>query len=68
MSATPLYAWCVGNGYLQPGAENVLEWVLFAALASSGLCVLSLATMMIISKWRMYVKQRTRHRDCFRFR
>jgi hypothetical protein len=54
----------MGNVLLQPGAQSVLEWVLFVALALSGLCMVSLGTMMIIGKWRMYQKRRTL--DAFR--
>ena len=48
---------CVGTVLLQPGAESVLEWMLFIALALSGSCILALGTMMIIGKWQMYLKQ-----------
>jgi hypothetical protein len=36
--------------------EDALEWVLFLALASSGICMLLLAAMLIFDMYRKYLK------------
>jgi len=36
--------------------EAALEWILLLALAASGLCMLSLAAMLILDQYRKYLK------------
>ncbi len=38
---------------LRPEMESALEWVLFAALASSGLCMAAVALMIIFGRFRV---------------
>lgn len=38
---------------LRPEMESALEWVLFAALASSGLCMAAVALMVIVGRFRV---------------
>jgi hypothetical protein len=43
-------------------AVHALEWVLLLSLATSGLCLLSLVTMMIVGRLRHEVRQWRRNR------
>lgn len=43
----------MGSLLLQPEMEAPLEWVLLLAMGGSGLCMFALATMMIITRYRM---------------
>lgn len=52
----------MGSALSQLSGEGIVGWVILLAVAISGLCVLSLATMMIVGKWRHAVRQRRRNR------
>jgi hypothetical protein len=52
----------MGTVLLQPGMEELLEWVLLLSLATSGLCVLALVVMMFVGRWRHAIHQRERNK------
>ena len=50
----------------EAGMVDLLKWVLLVAVASFGLCMLSLVTMMIAGICRHYWRQISRHRTQLR--
>jgi len=39
--------------FLRPGTDGVLAWVILVSIAVSGLCMLSLAAMLVVDRYRM---------------
>ena len=43
---------------LQPHMEFILEWTLFLAVGASGLCMLALVTVLIVTRYRVRLKRK----------
>ena len=52
----------MATALLEPGTEDLLEWVLLLALTMSGVCVLCLVVMMLVGRWQHKVRQRANNR------
>ena len=48
----------MGSLLFRPEMEGPLEWVLLLAVAASGLCMMALAMMLVVSRYRMHRKRK----------
>jgi len=48
----------MGSVFFRPDIEAPLEWILLLAIGASGLCMLALATLLIVGKYRMRRKRK----------
>jgi len=46
------------SSLFRPGMQAVLEWILLLAVGASGLCILALATALIVARYRMHRKRK----------
>jgi hypothetical protein len=60
--ARPVYAAPHGNRTFATAMKAVLEWIVLLSLATSGLCMLSLAVMMVVGRWQHAIRQRVKKR------
>ena len=48
----------MGSFLFRPGMDGVLAWVILVAVGVSGLCILALATMLFVGRYRMHRRRK----------